>query len=308
LYGSSPQLLKNALRSLDRSAAQISRSQAKEISVCVYVNGFPSSLKLQSYQAQFKTEYVKTSFVVQPLNLGFTGAVNRACQLSVFQRNPDWFVVLNDDVEVDTLFLKKVFRQMQHDKPELGSCGVRTTSGKLESFGLRYFQSGLAFPNRDPNYRPLTPQQTYICGTAFWMSSKIVQERMKVLYGAVLMPLFFAYHEDMELSYWVQKRHPGKVKILETTLLTHHGSQTAIRGSSKQLLLGFRNSIAMIVIHWTGRQIFLNLPWLIGGQLYIWALAFSKGYFLLPFRVLIGVWTRRQSLIFIRQRLQPFAS
>lgn len=226
---------------------------------------------------------------ITELNQGFTGAVNNI--LDVISKDGfSGFLIINDDACVEKNFFN--FLKITNNKV---ITFLIKHQNKIESYGLNYFKSSLAFPNKD-----LNKVSADICGTCFYVPKKIVKEQLKK-FGFFLNPLFFAYAEDLELSIRL-KRLNKKVVLYKETTVYHKGSLTAKRGSFYQLFWGFRNLIYIIILHWPVKLVLKNIFLIILGQFYILLLSFKKLYFLLYPKIIWHILKNISLLLFLRKK------
>lgn len=273
-------LLEHALTSV-LADAQV--QQHLTIHITVFLN--EATLADQRYlsrrlRACLKIERGQLSVLSSERNKGFTGAVNEALFWARVEQPNEWYVVLNDDAVLKPGFFHAFMAAARKSDVELISCGVENTEHELESYGLSYHRTGLAFPRKELSSPVTAP---IACGTCFAFSNRLVEWELTAL-GFLLNPLFFAYAEDLELSLRVLLR--GKrVELIPAVLVQHQGSQTAGRASAFQLYHGYRNLSLCIALLWTPQQIAFHLPWIFLGQLYVIVILLSKSYLLVYPRI-----------------------
>ena len=284
LHSPKQQLYQMAVKSLAISWQKAKRPKKDILEVILVFNNFPpesAKPKLPSYK-------IKTTIITNALNRGFTGAVNDGVWLAVFRQKADWCLVINDDATVEKNFFLTMLPELKSSRAVV-SCGVKNPNGSLQSAGLRYFRSGLT--------EPLTAflQTPYFAGTIFFVSSAAARWSFKE-FGWLLAEFFFAYAEDLELSIRLL-RQGKKVFIFPQALAVHLGSVTAKRGSAFQLYWGYRNLLFTMLMHWSWPRIFLSLPSLFFGQLYILGMLFLKRHWLIYPKILWSLW---KNLILLR--------
>jgi GT2 family glycosyltransferase len=286
-----------AIKSIEIAVAGKDKIDAK---IIVVVNNAPSSVTETSLKKLFsKQESVPVSFLLTQINKGFTGAVNDAIAFAQGKWNPGWYLVLNDDAALLPNFYDKVLPLLT-TKYHIVSSKIQRNNGDIESNGLKRYKSGLSFPITDEG---ISASQQIACGTCLLLSKELVEQRMKEMFGFVLNPMYFAYNEDVELSLWANRRFTNPIAIVDSPLVVHKGSQTAKRGSSHQLFLGFRNTIWTMLQYESRNTVINNFFNILLGQMYMILLSLYKGYFLLYPKIIKQTIKNYHSLQFLRASL-----
>jgi len=291
-YGRTSRMLIHAIRSVRRAAERNSFA-------CVVVMYDTPIDASTAHIAQKVTRAVdvRVDILTSGINKGFAAAVNDGFMFLHAKYAPDWYVTLNDDAYVHKNFFSHLSKAMKPGVFDAVSCAVVTPEGNVESVGLKYFSTGLAFP-RQKIIRPGDTQ--LVVGTcALFAKERVEKELMH--HGYVFNPLFYIYAEDLELSLRIL-RDGGNIYISNTALVTHRGSQTSKRGSFFQLYHGYRNLILVVFLLWPLREILRKLPLLLIGQCYIIGMSIYKRYFLLYPK--IWWWIIKYRLIIRWQRQQ----
>lgn len=289
--------LKNVLKRVSISAK---RSGSIELAAVLIANRAPQTIVQNppNNTTVMKNNRIKRlHFLWSSVNRGFSQAVNDGMLFAKYQWSPDWYLILNDDAFVSKRFFEYLIPQLASRLYDALSCRVLSPKGTTESVGLWYSPSGVALP-RTGDKRPTdTPIFTGVCTL---LARKRVEKEL-ANHGYVFNPLLFAYSEDLELSLRIL-RDGGKIHIDNDPLVTHLGSQTAKRGSFMQLSWSYRHWLAVILLHWSTREILTRLPFLLLGQIYIFSMSMYKGYWLLYPKIWwwiiqnrdIILWQRRQ--------------
>ena len=289
------ELTKSLLTSIE-SAYKHSEKHFK-IHCVIWVNDFPVDLAESEFERNIKNEYgFVTRCLVSSVNLGFTGAVNNAITVSRQITKADWYCVINNDTRLTQDFFIELYKYFRTESVDAFSCRIIRSDGELESMGLRYYPTGLAFPNKNGE---ISYKDIFLCGTCMFLSDMIIDHMINV-YGYVLNPLYFAYAEDLELSLRLREQQYS-IGFSNTVNVFHLGSQTAIRGSKKQLYYSYRNLIFTILLHWSPSQILLRIPALFAGQLFTLVVCLSKGYVLLFFKVWLATIRRMPKVFFLKK-------
>ncbi len=216
------------------------------------------------------------SGLVSGTNRGFSQAVNDGILYAQAKFDPDWYFILNDDAELHSNFFERLHDVLRRQDIDAVTCKVLTPRGEVESVGLRYLPTGLAFPRKTDISSKDKP---IFSGTCVLLSRKRVEKELD-RHGYVFNPLYFAYAEDLELSLRIL-HDGGNIFISNEALVTHEGSQTAKRGSYFQLYHGYRNLVLTVLLMWPRSAVLRHLPMLITGQIYIFGMSVYKGYWLL---------------------------
>ena len=245
-------------------------------------------------QALFKKYDV--SIVSTAINKGFAQAVNEGIIFVRAVASVDWYFVLNDDAYPSLQLISHLRKQLLSKQYDAISCKVLTSGNKVESVGLVYSPTGLAFPRRtDIRFE----NQAIFVGTAVFISKHRVEKEIGK-HGYIFNPLFFAYAEDLELSLRIIK-DKGAIYISNVPLVRHMGSQTAHRGSFFQLYHGYRNFTLTLILLWSSRDLIVRLPFVCIGQMYILAMSMFKGYFLLYPKMCWWIFRNWKSLLWQRR-------
>lgn len=303
-----------ALKSLEVALAGVSQASRPNLRYLVFFNQITQvsnqANKLIKLQQRWKKQLrFPVELMGSALNLGFTGGVNESVARVLGEVNQpgaakiDWLYVLNDDATVLPNFWQIFAPELTKSQPAVVvSGGVQTMEGKVESLGLRYDRSGLAFPITH-SAQPASPvNQSYFCGCYFFLHFPVAQELWST-FGYILQPLFFAYSEDLELSIRLQ-RLGKEIRVLPILAIQHWGSLTAKKGSEFQLLHGFRNVVWTSYLHWSLVEWLKYLPWVILGQIYMLLLSWYKGYWWLYAKIWFSTYRHRLALQYVRHHYQ----
>lgn len=299
VYGATP-VPGPLLRSLMVAQNQVKKQL--EIKTIIFLNQCPNQAAHHQFLSACQRLLPDCLCLSSSVNKGFTGAINDSYAFADQVLKPDWYLVLNNDLRVVPGLYQTLLELWLTSNRHLLSGVVFNQKNQIESFGLKLQPSGLAFPNRD-----LQTQPTIICGTVFSFSSQLAKKRAQQLWGQVMNPLLFAYHEDVELSLWTNLHFPHSVFVTPEKLVIHTGSQTAKRGSFFQLFLGLRNTIYVMAMHRTFFDTLRYFPQICWGQIYIIGLSIYKGYWWLYPKILKQAWEDRGTLNLLRRQLAEHA-
>jgi GT2 family glycosyltransferase len=282
------------LRSLLNSSREM---REIKLQIILFANGAADKTQ-RIFQKKLSKEFTNIHVIGSQLNKGFTGGVNESLIWSFGHLKTDWFVILNDDTNVKNNFFECFLTAVQQVSPDVISCAVENTAGNLESFGLDYFTTGLAFPAQTTKQKKDEKQHIF-CGTCVWFSHQVVEQQLKEL-GYLFNPLYFAYAEDLECSLRLLMLKKHSI-LLPESLVVHQGSVTAGRSSFFQLYHGYRNLVLTIIVLWSTQHILKNTLTILFGQLYILLHTFYKGYWMLYPKVLWYIFKNRSELTMQRK-------
>jgi GT2 family glycosyltransferase len=283
-----------AVRSVEKAGRSVKNLRV----FCVlWINNFPANEDQGAYGDRLKKQFPSIhSCLFSTVNAGFSGAVNNAIIHTHFSLKPDWFCIFNDDALMKYDFFMKIKQYLGGEYDGL-SCKVIKPGGQVESVGLKYYQTGLAFPRIHDINEKDTP---LLCGTCMLLSDTVIKKLLSTQ-GYVLNPLFFVYAEDLELSLRMQSLG-YQIKIVNYPLVIHEGSKTALRGSRLQLYYSYRNILYVIILFWPTGRILVNFPYLLLGQLYIFLTCLYKGYIFLFPRIWASVIRAIPALLYFKKR------
>ncbi len=276
------------LRSLKKSLAEVNSEII--LNVVIYNNEHPKE-SIPGLNTRKKKSPIH---LYSHVNKGFVGAVNDSIQGYYTNYPCDWYLIINNDTVVRQDFFKR-FLPYLRSKTSVISCQV-SDGNHCESSGLRYRRNGLAFPAKAR--LSMNSETSLTTGTCFFISHREVKKQLSQ-FGYVLHPLYFAYAEDLELSLRVRQTG-GTITILNSELITHSGSHTAKRGSKMQLYYGYRNLLLTIWLHWPTELVFMNIHYLLQGQLYVLGMLIYKQYWLLYPKIIWYLIKNRKTLNYCR--------
>lgn len=293
VYSSDFTRLEQTIRAVESAKKQV---RDVKLSIIIACNLAPEGIQENLLKDKLKRLCaLPIAVVINYINKGFAPAVNDGILYARATVRPDWYLMLNDDAFLHENFFVRLLPQLRSGRYDAVCCGIQTPGGSIESVGLRYTSFGLAFPRRKP-IEPAEP--SLFSGTCVLLSGTRVEKELN-RYGYVFNPLFFAYAEDLELSLRILD-DKGRIYISNESLVTHFGSQTAVRGSYFQLFHGYRNLVLIVVLLWSWKDIIFRFPMLLVGQAYIIAMSLYKGYVLLYPKMWRWIIRNRHSIAYLR--------
>lgn len=182
-------------------------------------------------------------------NYGFTGGYNRALS----QISADYFVLLNDDVEVTKGWVNPIVKLMSQDdkiavcQPKLLSYTDKTkfeyagaAGGYIDYLGYP-FCAGRIFEHLEQDKGQYNqPREIFwATGAAMFVKSNVFRE----LKG--LDEDFFAHMEEIDLC-WRAKNAGYKVMYCPDSTVYHYGGGTLNKISPRKTFLNFRNNLLLL--------------------------------------------------------------
>jgi GT2 family glycosyltransferase len=194
--------------------------------------------------------FPEVEIIVNPTNEGFAKGYNTALR----QVKSDYYILLNNDVEVTPGWIEPVIALMENDvsiaacQPKIlsyhsrkdfefaGACG-----GWLDELGYPFARGRIFdFVEEDQGqYDEAAP--------CFWASGAAMFVRSNT-YHAVggLDEFFFAHQEEIDLC-WRLQLAGYKVYVQPTSIVYHVGGGTLAKGNNLKTFLNFRNNLIMLV-------------------------------------------------------------
>ena len=186
-------------------------------------------------------------------NHGFTGGYNKAFKALQESDRPEYFVLINSDIEVTDNWLEPLVEWMDNH-PECGACAPKLHSfqerEKFEYAGAaggyidRY---GYPFCRGRVLKRLETDHGQYDSpADVMWATGACLLVRSEV-YRALngLDDRFFAHMEAIDLC-WRMQLEGWKVTVVPQSLVYHVGGGTLPASSPFKLFLNFRNNLLML--------------------------------------------------------------
>ena len=186
-------------------------------------------------------------------NYGFTGGYNRSFSILDETDTPEYFILINSDIEVTGNWLEPLVKWMD-EHPDCGACAPKLHSfqerEKFEYAGAaggyidRY---GYPFCRGRVLKRIETDKGQYDSpADVFWATGACLMVRSKVyreLGG--LDERFFAHMEEIDLC-WRMQLEGWKVTVVPESTVYHVGGGTLPATSPFKLFLNYRNNLLML--------------------------------------------------------------
>ncbi len=209
-----------------------------------------------------KEYYPKIKIIENKTNDGFAKGYNN----SLKQVSADYFVLLNNDVEVTHNWIEPIITLMEADK-KIAACQPKILSEKnkqffeyagaaggwIDKFGYP-FARGRIFENIELDngqYEDVQPC-FWATGAAMFVRSTV----FKQLNG--FDEYFFAHQEEIDLC-WRMQLSGYKIYVQPKSVVYHLGGGTLPKGNSKKTYLNFRNNLIMIYKNTYGVSLFVKI-------------------------------------------------
>ena len=196
-----------------------------------------------------RAQYPGLHIIELDKNYGFAGGYNRALQ----QVKADYYVLLNDDVEVTPGWIEPVVAQMQQHpdtaicQPKLLMYDQRDTfeyaggaGGFLDKYGYPFCRGRMFTSLEQDNGQYNTP------GEIFWASGAAMFVRADVWHQlGGLDDDFFAHMEEIDFC-WRAKNAGYRVEYCPQSTVFHVGGGTLPKSNPRKTYLNFRNNMALL--------------------------------------------------------------
>ena len=187
-------------------------------------------------------------------NLGFTGGYNEAFRiLYESEDRPEYFVLINSDIEVEDGWLKPLTAWMD-THPECGACAPKLHSwqdkerfeyagaagGYIDRFGYPLCRGRVLKRTETDRGQYDSPEDV------FWATGACLMVRSSAFAAAGgLDDRFFAHMEEIDLC-WRMQLQGWKITIVPESVVWHVGGGTLPSSSPFKLMLNYRNNLLML--------------------------------------------------------------
>jgi GT2 family glycosyltransferase len=198
-------------------------------------------------------------------NRGFSGGVNAGIRSS----NAEFIALLNNDTVVAPGWISELVRALE-GHPDVGFCTSKILSlsdpSVVDNAGDGFGRKGISYPigylERDEGQYDHPRRVFGACGAACVFRRRVIEKI------GLFDEDFFAYHEDVDLSFRLQLAGFGCLYV-PTALVYHAGSATSgSRINPFTVYLSTRNNLHVLVKNLPGSLAVRYLPWLVWGQAY----------------------------------------
>ena len=186
-------------------------------------------------------------------NYGFTGGYNKAFNALYETEKPEYFVLINSDIEVTDNWLEPLVEWMDNH-PDCGACAPKLHSfqerekfeyagaagGYIDRYGYPFCRGRVLKRLETDNGQYDSPADVmWATGACLLVRSSVY----KALGG--LDDRFFAHMEEIDMC-WRMQLEGWKVTVVPDSLVYHVGGGTLPASSPFKLFLNFRNNLLML--------------------------------------------------------------
>ncbi|MCQ2136761.1 MAG: glycosyltransferase family 2 protein [Bacteroidales bacterium] len=191
--------------------------------------------------------------IVLDKNYGFTGGYNRAFKILSQDYDPEFFVLINSDIEVGKDWLYPLVEWMEMH-PECGACAPKllgyqdktsfeyagAAGGFLDKYGYPLCRGRVMGRVEKDLGQYDTPQQV------MWATGACLLTRSSLWKNnAGLDESFFAHMEEIDFC-WRAALKGHSVCVVPRSVVYHVGGGTLPQGSPRKLYLNYRNNLLML--------------------------------------------------------------
>ena len=212
---------------------------------------------------QFLEKYPQIQIIKSDVNNGFAKGYNDALKYVT----ADYYVLLNNDVEVKRGWIEPVIELMQSDKliaacqPKVlsyhdkktfeyaGACG-----GWIDSYGYPFARGRVFDVCETDNGQYDTVQQI------FWATGACLFVRAEAFHSVGgFDEYFFAHQEEIDLC-WRLQLAGNKIFVQPRSVIYHVGGGTLPVGDKRKVYLNFRNNLIMVTKNLPAGQSWWKIP------------------------------------------------
>lgn len=234
----------NGRKMLERFLPSVTQHTTGEAEVIIADNG-----STDDSIAFLKEHYPSLRLILMDKNYGFAEGYNKALS----QIEADYYVLLNDDVEVTPGWTEKVVQLMESDpqiaiaQPKLMMYDQRDTfeyaggaGGFIDSYGYPFCRGRLFSTLEQDHGQYDDPREIFWASGAAMYVKAAVWKEMGGLDGD-----FFAHMEEIDFC-WRCKNQGYKVVYCPDAVVFHVGGGTLPKSSPFKTQLNFRNNLSML--------------------------------------------------------------
>ncbi len=200
-----------------------------------------------------KEEFPEIRTIVFNENKGFTGGYNSAFKELNKTDRPEYFVLINSDIEVTENWLEPLVSWMD-SHPECGACAPKLHSwqerekfeyagaagGYIDRFGYPFCRGRILKRLETDKGQYDEPKDVFWATGACLMVRSSVYQELGGLDGR-----FFAHMEEIDLC-WRMQLQGYKVTVVPESVVYHVGGGTLPASSPFKLKLNYRNDLLML--------------------------------------------------------------
>lgn len=219
-----------------------------------------------NYKSNHMDNFDKRLYLIRNLfNLGFTGGNNIGINFALEHMNPDYILLLNNDMVVTENFLSILINYT-------AKYGSTLTQPKIKYYhDLSLNSTGLIMDyygytkcrgdhELDKNQYDLDIKDDffYLSGACLLIKSDF----LKVLGPEYFDEKLFAYHEDVDIS-WIARLFGYNISYCPSSVCYHKGSKSTGGFGLKMAYWGWRNRLRVLIKNYELKNLFLSLPFVI---------------------------------------------
>lgn len=193
--------------------------------------------------------YPSVKIILNRVNAGFAAGYNMALE----QVQADYYVLLNQDVEVTPGWIEPVIELMEAD-PAVAACQPKTLSyhqkdhfeyagaagGFIDRYGYPFCRGRIFDTLEEDRGQYDAPRRV------FWATGAALFIRARLYHQAGgLDAYFFAHMEEIDLC-WRLQRMGYKIWCCPQSVVYHVGGGSLAQGSPRKMFLNFRNNLIMM--------------------------------------------------------------
>lgn len=199
--------------------------------------------------AFLRSRYPQVTIIENDDNYGYAGGYNHALK----QVDADYFVLLNNDIEVTPGWIEPMIRALEND-PGLGACQPKmldhanrsmfeyagASGGYMDTLGYAFCR-GRLFESLEQDLGQYNDEQT-----VFWATGAclVIRARLYRELGG-FDEHFFAHMEEIDLC-WRLQLAGYSLRVIPEAEVYHVGGGTLNKQSVKKTYLNFRNNLIML--------------------------------------------------------------
>lgn len=215
-------------------------------------------------------------------NLGYAGGYNKALK----KIEADYYVLLNQDIEVTPDWLEPVIQLMEaddsiaacqpkirsfHDKQYFEYAGA--SGGFIDHYGYPFCRGRIfGHLEKDGGQYDEPLEIFWATGAALFIRSP--------LYHSIggLDESFFAHMEEIDLC-WRLKNSGYKIMVCPSSTVFHVGGGSLPQGNPRKTYLNYRNNLIMMIKNYPGNVLWWKLPFRFFLDFLSWLQSLAKGSF-----------------------------
>ncbi|MFZ2153267.1 MAG: glycosyltransferase [Microgenomates group bacterium] len=200
---------------------------------------------------------IKTKIIHNQKNFGFAKAVNQGILAAKY----NYVCLLNNDLLLDKNWFKYIVKNILESPKFTTFCGtvLSKDGSKIESQGLRYFMSGRC--ENINNGKPFDCSLITDHSSLVWGSSAaaVIYKKADIVKVGLFDESFFAYIEDVDLSYRLNK-NKYKALLIPSAICYHLGGGTSSKMGTLRQYYTLRNWLKLIVKNYSIFEIIRHFP------------------------------------------------